>query len=576
MGISKGLSWIFPGLLGCICMQARAATPAAFNIDPFAPPADTGGFVQTYSAIMAPKGNIGATLWLNAVLDPLHMEIPELDLPPKNVVTGRFSSQLSASYAFHQRIQAGISIPFVLWQQGLDTGFTHSVVGFSGLKPAFGDITLHGRGLIFGQQGARPAFAAFLDLRLPTGEQKKLAGEASVVARPGAAANYSLGRYILAGHVAVPIRFVPMHIREKTIPTQVEMALGFSAPIGPWDQRSATFAIAEISGEIPRAIGEFRLGIRQRMLTKHGPLNLVFLAGVGLSRKLGQPLGRLVIGIDFMTKDPLADADMDDVIDSLDLCPRMPEDMDGFQDNDGCSDPDNDKDGRPDEDDDCPDEAEDKDGIQDWDGCPDPNVPDSDGDGLLDNEDKCKDAAEDYDGFEDSDGCPDLDNDRDGLPDLSDVCPDAAEDKNHFQDDDGCPDGGKRPQLFSVNKDNEIELYRHFQFEKNSEALSATNDKLLNELAGFFRRNTQVVSIIIKVIPEQKRHSSEKLAVARAKNLAQELYKRGVSPGIVVSQSGEYDRKTTGTVALSITVEKRSPQKTHGKEKKRSSGTHKN
>ena len=49
--------------------------------------------------------------------------------------------------------------------------------------------------------------------------------------------------------------------------------------------------------------------------------------------------------------------------------PHEPEDRDGFEDDDGCPEPDNDHDGIPDDDDECPDDAEEPGG--DGDGCPD-------------------------------------------------------------------------------------------------------------------------------------------------------------------------------------------------------------
>ncbi|MGN6108047.1 MAG: OmpA family protein [Kofleriaceae bacterium] len=85
----------------------------------------------------------------------------------------------------------------------------------------------------------------------------------------------------------------------------------------------------------------------------------------------------------------------------------------------------------------CPNEPEDMDGFEDENGCPDP---DNDGDGIPDTEDKCPLEAEDKDGFQDEDGCPDLDNDGDGIPDTADKCPSEPETKNGFQDEDGCPD----------------------------------------------------------------------------------------------------------------------------------------
>ena len=51
--------------------------------------------------------------------------------------------------------------------------------------------------------------------------------------------------------------------------------------------------------------------------------------------------------------------------------PNEPEDFDGFEDEDGCPDPDNDKDGIPDVVDKCPNEPETVNGVDDEDGCPD-------------------------------------------------------------------------------------------------------------------------------------------------------------------------------------------------------------
>ncbi|HEX7972055.1 MAG TPA: OmpA family protein, partial [Thiobacillus sp.] len=93
-----------------------------------------------------------------------------------------------------------------------------------------------------------------------------------------------------------------------------------------------------------------------------------------------------------------------------------PEDKDGFQDEDGCPDPDNDGDGIPDDLDRCPLDPEDTDGFQDEDGCPDP---DNDGDGIVDKVDACPNAP----GPIENRGCPVVDSDGDGIPDYKDKCP---------------------------------------------------------------------------------------------------------------------------------------------------------
>jgi outer membrane protein OmpA-like peptidoglycan-associated protein len=100
------------------------------------------------------------------------------------------------------------------------------------------------------------------------------------------------------------------------------------------------------------------------------------------------------------------DTDHDGVPDKVDQCKDQPEDTDGFQDTDGCPDPDNDNDGILDDNDECIDQPEVKNGYKDEDGCPD-TVPDKDGDGIPDNVDKCPNVPENINGFEDDDGCPD-------------------------------------------------------------------------------------------------------------------------------------------------------------------------
>lgn len=153
---------------------------------------------------------------------------------------------------------------------------------------------------------------------------------------------------------------------------------------------------------------------------------------------------------------PEYDNDEDGVEDLEDLCPLKAEDVDGFQDNDGCPELDNDQDKIPDQKDKCPNEAEDFNGFQDEDGCPD-GKGDKDKDGIPDYQDACPDKPEDMDGFDDLDGCPEWDNDNDSIPDDKDRCPMAAEVYNQFEDEDGCPDQAPIKPLVIVKKDTLIQ-----------------------------------------------------------------------------------------------------------------------
>lgn len=122
----------------------------------------------------------------------------------------------------------------------------------------------------------------------------------------------------------------------------------------------------------------------------------------------------------------ISDPDMDGVSGKNDLCPNIPEDIDKFQDQDGCPEFDNDN------------------------------------DGIYDNHDLCPDSAEDLDNNRDDDGCPDLDNDNDGILDIKDLCPSNKETINSFKDDDGCPDeapikGNNEVENKSLKNDKPIE-----------------------------------------------------------------------------------------------------------------------
>jgi OOP family OmpA-OmpF porin len=86
-------------------------------------------------------------------------------------------------------------------------------------------------------------------------------------------------------------------------------------------------------------------------------------------------LGKSNMDIGIMSEEALhklaSDNDNDGITGVNDLCPNDEEDIDGFEDEDGCPDFDNDSDGVADGDDKCPMQPETKNGYQDEDGCPD-------------------------------------------------------------------------------------------------------------------------------------------------------------------------------------------------------------
>ena len=168
------------------------------------------------------------------------------------------------------------------------------------------------------------------------------------------------------------------------------------------------------------------------VFTAHAGAGIGEMPGVAAVRVLGSVSWRG--GGSHTTTAGRDDRDRDGLSDRLDRCPGAAEDVDGHEDDDGCPDPDNDGDGNPDGSDACPDlpgfgtvgcppgtvgedldrdsvvegdacplRPEDTDGFEDEDGCPEP---DNDGDRILDEADGCPDEAEDGKGPEPRDGCP--------------------------------------------------------------------------------------------------------------------------------------------------------------------------
>jgi outer membrane protein OmpA-like peptidoglycan-associated protein len=140
------------------------------------------------------------------------------------------------------------------------------------------------------------------------------------------------------------------------------------------------------------------------------------------------------------------DCDGDGIIGSKDKCSRQPEDFDGFQDEDGCPDPDN------------------------------------DADGILDINDACPDQPEDFNGYQDEDGCPDADTDGDGVIDINDNCPGTP--RWTPVDANGCPKPEPpKPVVAPVEQIKPQLLAVTVNFKLNSSALDGTAKDKLDALA---------------------------------------------------------------------------------------------
>lgn len=192
------------------------------------------------------------------------------------------------------------------------------------------------------------------------------------------------------------------------------------------------------------------------------------------------------------------DIDGDGILNDADQCPREKEDFDGFQDEDGCPDPDNDGDGIPDTADNCPNTPNPDQSDIDGDGIGDACDDDKDGDGVPNSRDNCPAHANPDQADLDGDGVGDVcDDDIDGdrIPNDRDQCPLEPETYNAFEDEDGCPDQGEDivVERCSINLQGAT-----IEFSTNSDRIRPVSHALLNRIARVLQTRDDIARIRIE------------------------------------------------------------------------------
>ena len=392
----------------------------------------------------------GAQLHLDYANDPLVYEATLGDSSSEqlSVVEHQLTGTLGLSLGVLDRLVVYAGLPVNLVMDGDDTAA--APMGVTGPDGAgLGDIYLGARIRLFGEWNETVALALQITATIPSGGGI-YRGDETLTLHP-----QLLFEARAAEKVRLTLNLGARLGEDQTLIGNVKVgdsftfALGVTASLlGSYTRPDQTRLDlhAQIFGQT--FFGDF-FGGEETPLEALGGLKLHLgngfvvgaAAGAGLHRSYGSPDARAILNLGWgqvrevepePEPTPL-DTDGDGILDDTDQCPTEPEDMDAFEDEDGCPDPDNDQDQILDEPDQCPNEPEDRDGFEDEDGCPDT---DNDQDGIPDESDECKDQPEDMDGFQDEDGCPEADNDEDGLVDSADRCPNEA----GPPENQGCPD----------------------------------------------------------------------------------------------------------------------------------------
>ena len=416
-----------------------------FSAQRFAPAPGPGNYLQVDGAHLLGHLSPGAGLTIDYAHQPLVLfDASCTDATETNCdVEGTHTEFVSYLLQFNlygsivlvDRIQIGLNLPLLLSNgEAFDEivqGMPVSVSG--GSRFAVGDPTLSLKARLYGD-GEGIALAAAVYGTFPVAnamQEDGFLGDESVRVGGHLIAEFIQSGFHLAFNVGGYYRPERVFLSNRA-GSQITYRVGIGYDVTP-----LVFLFGELDGasglssEVDEHPLEGRVGARLRQ----GDLTFSLAGGAGIVSGVGTPVFRVIGGLAYAPQ--RGDRDGDHIDDGEDACPTEAEDMDGWEDEDGCPEADNDGDGRLDADDPCPTEAEDMDGHEDEDGCPDT---DNDGDGIRDGFDGCPNQPEDMDGDRDEDGCPDNDTDRDGIEDANDRCPNEPEDIDGFGDEDGCPE----------------------------------------------------------------------------------------------------------------------------------------
>lgn len=439
-------------LLLAALAQAQDAVPQdlAIDVERFRPAVDPYGYSVTDSSTTLYNLQVGVGIFGNYSQDSLVLEwdgervIGPGPTFPDGLLDHRSVMDFQLGFGLGDIFSLSVDAPVVVWQQGFEPAARSSPVTTADLESSgIGDLRITPKFVLVDIHEGYPVGIAVLARgSVPTGSTRSFLGEGGPSIEPVLVLEVADGSIHAREYKVRSAINVGALIKEPDTFRGVEVGNAFvyraalaAHPVGA----------LEVGGDVTGSVSGARVAqvpLEIQPWIKLHPLDIVTVTtgvGFGLNPGLGSPDFRAFLGGSIQPSfDPLSlDRDGDGVPNKFDACINVPEDVDGFEDDDGCPDEDNDKDGILDISDGCPNRPEDVDDFEDADGCPDE---DNDQDRVLDIHDSCPYDPEDYDGWQDLDGCPDPDNDSDGILDGNDGCPNAAETFNGFQDADGCPD----------------------------------------------------------------------------------------------------------------------------------------
>ena len=492
-------------LLFCLSlapMSVWAQDVPELQLQQFRPAAGPTDYLNVYSAAVAPHLEFDFGGYIDLADDPL--TVPSFNAQFNPIVESQTTLSLFASLGLWDMFEVSLLIPATVLQSSGDLEPVLDGPAPGEKIPSWGinDPRLSVKYGLLDMLQDPLGLGFVLSGWLPIGLNDRFVADQSFALEALTTAEVWIVRGVrVAANVGYRYRHKPVTIRDSKISDQIRWGLATNIPLFI----KTLDAIVEFDGgigiakkepgfegirpgEVP---AEIKGALRWRI---HEDWSVTGGVGGAMNREaVGTPDVRVFLGLSghWVSGGQWGfDYDGDGIYGIHDKCPNDPEDFDGFQDLDGCPDPDNDNDGVPDEFDKCDNTPE---GVPVGpDGCPDNDL---DGDGIPNHLDQCPEDPEDIDGFEDADGCPDPDNDGDGIPDAADNCPNEPETFNDFLDDDGCPDDPNDKVHISRDR---IIITEQVHFETAKATIKRQSYDILNAVVEVMNANPQILKIRIE------------------------------------------------------------------------------
>ena len=480
----------------------------------------------------------------------------------KRIVEHQFTAHVFGAVGFTNWLDLGIVLPVILYQGGEDAPGM-AAPGAVGV----GDLRIVPRVRLYQTKNKLFAIGITPEFTAPTGTQvDPYMGSASWTFAPWLNLSLDFKRFGFVFDFGYRL-VKDSNYLDIAVDDQIRMKFGFWVGLVP--QKLDLIGELMVATSVGKAFNlqatpiEPIGGLRWHA---HPCVDVNFGGGASVTEGVAGPRFRLFAGVTYGCDRCGLDDDGDGIGNCADTCRNSAEDVDGFEDADGCPDADDDGDKVCDtwvvekglqaqydgcsDSDECPREA-----GPAWNkGCPAPDG-DADKDGVCDPWVAKKYALASYEGIcRDSDKCPDEkgpawnhgcpppnpDSDGDGVCDAwvaekgvaaefttvcagSDKCPDVQEDKDGDADDDGCPE--ERAKV----EGKKIVIMEAVYFEYNKDVIINESFPVLEEVAKILRENPQITKVRIEANTDSDGPDAYnmKLSIARAKAVVRYLTEKG-------------------------------------------------